>query len=416
VLPGTNEQVPYGIGMVQANLLSDAGANNRKVCIIDSGIDGSHEDLQGVPKAGVNLTTSGSWDTDENSHGTHVAGTIAAVDNAVGVVGVMPNKQINLHIVKVFEATGGAASSTIAAAMLQCGQASSNVVSMSLGGTFPSRLEQRAADMLTSQGILIIAAAGNDGNYRTSYPAGFENVVSVAAVDEQMNVASFSQRNRDVEIAAPGVGVLSTVPIGSQIGATVTVGASSYLAIPMEGSPNTSATGPLADFGFGGTATPGSMTGKICLVSRGNDISFADKVLNCQNSGGIGAIVYNNVPNEVVSGTLSGTVTTIPSAGTSMEDGQVMQTQLGQSATVSVFLTNDAYAFYDGTSMATPHVSAVAALVWSYFPTCTAEQIRAALNKYALDRGPAGRDARYGFGIVQAKATYDGINADGCGN
>jgi subtilisin family serine protease len=74
------------------------------------------------------------------------------------------------------------------------------------------------------------------------------------------------------------------------------------------------------------------------------------------------------------------------------------------------------YAYYDGTSMATPHVSAVAALVWSYFPTCTGAQIRSSLDKSALDLGPAGRDVKYGFGLVQAKAAYDRIKSQGCGN
>ena len=73
--------------------------------------------------------------------------------------------------------------------------------------------------------------------------------------------------------------MLSTVPVGSQIGATTVVGGVSYAVLPMEGSPLASATGPLADFGLGDTPVAGSMTGKVCLISRGN-ISFADKVLN----------------------------------------------------------------------------------------------------------------------------------------
>jgi len=91
-----------------------------------------------------------------------------------------------------------------------------------------------------------------------------------------------------------------------------------------------------------------------------------------------------------------------------------MRAQLGQSATVAVRPTS--YAYFDGTSMATPHVSAVAALVWSYFPTCTGSQIRNSLNKSALDLGAAGRDTKFGFGLVQAKTAYDRIVALGCGN
>ena len=91
-------------------------------------------------------------------------------------------------------------------------------------------------------------------------------------------------------------------------------------------------------------------------------------------------------------------------------------TKLDQSTTVAVFGTNDVYALKSGTSMSTPHVSSVAALVWSYFPHCTAAEIRSSLNKNAEDRGDPGRDVHYGFGIVQAKATYDAIDTGGCGN
>ena len=415
--PGTAEQEPYGIEMVQADQVSDDLATTRKVCIIDSGVDGSHEDLQGISMDGVNLTQSGSWNTDEHSHGTHVAGTIAAVDNTVGVVGVLPNKTINLFIAKVFDATGGAYSTTIARAMLKCVLARSHVVSMSLGGDRATRIEQRVADILEKRGILMIAASGNEGVTApgaTSYPAGFANVVSVAAVDSSKVFAPFSQFNADVELAAPGVDVLSTVPLGSETGASVTVGASSYPAIAMDGSPRASATGPLADFGLGNPAPAGTMAGNICLISRGS-ISFAEKVVNCQNAGGIGAIIYNNTTGDLL-GTLGETVTTIPSVGTTQADGQTMLTQLGQSATVAVFGTNDVYALKSGTSMATPHVSGVAALVWSHFPHCTAAEIRSSLNKHALDLGDPGRDVHYGFGLVQAKATYDAINTLGCGN
>ena len=157
------------------------------------------------------------------------------------------------------------------------------------------------------------------------------------------------------------------------------------------------------------------MTGKVCLISRGN-ISFADKVLNCQNSGGLAAIIYNNVPGDL-NGSLVPTVTTIPSVGTTQANGlDDVPAKLGQSATVDVFRSPDAYAFFNGTSMATPHVSGVAALVWSHFLNCTANEIRASLNKSAMDLGAPGRDNYYGFGLVQAKVAFDRIGSMGCGN
>jgi subtilisin family serine protease len=406
------QKVPYGIKMVQADLLPDTNAANRKVCIIDSGYERAHEDLSANSVTGEYDAGTGWWYTDENHHGTHVAGTIAAINNdGVGVVGVNPNRLLKLHIVKVFGAAGWAYSSTLASAANKCGAAAANVISMSLGGGRPSKTEQRAFDALYAKGVLNVAAAGNAGTSAMSYPAGYSSVMSVAALDESKAWATFSQYNRKVEIAAPGVNVLSTVPMGTGTAAQLTVGATSYAPGAMEGSPLKSATAALADFGIGDTVNS-AVAGKVCLIARGT-IDFATKVSNCQNSGGVGAVVYNNVAGGF-GGTLGTTVTTIPSVTASDTEGASMKAQLGQSATLAVTATN--YAYFDGTSMATPHVSAVAALVWSYFPTCTGAQIRSSLGKSAQDLGTAGRDVKFGYGLVQARAAYDRIQSAGCGN
>jgi subtilisin family serine protease len=403
--------VPYGIKLVQADQLPDTNAGNRKVCIIDSGVDNSHEDLAGNNVTGEYDSGTGWWYTDENHHGTHVFGTIAAINNSgVGVVGVNPNKQLKLHIVKVFGKDGWAYSSTLATAANKCAAAGANVISMSLGGTTKSMTEQRAFDSLQSKGILSIAAAGNAGNATLSYPAAYASVMSVAALDENKAWATFSQYNSDVEIAGPGVSVLSTVPMGMGIDSALSVGSSSYVSGAMEGSPIKTATAPLADFGIGDTVNT-AVSGKVCLIQRGT-VDFSTKVSNCQNSGGVGAIIYNNAAGSF-GGTLGTTVTSIPSVSASDTDGAAMKAQLGQSATVAVKASN--YAYFDGTSMATPHVSAVAALVWSYFPTCTGSQIRTSLDNSALDLGTVGRDTKFGYGLVQAKAAYDRIKSLGCG-
>jgi subtilisin family serine protease len=403
--------VPYGIKLVQADQVSDGTTANRKVCIIDSGYDNAHEDLTGNAVTGEYDAGTGWWYTDENHHGTHVAGTIAAINNSgTGVVGVNPNKTLKLHIVKVFGKDGWAYSSTLASAANKCGAAGANVISMSLGGDRRSETEQRAFDALYAKGVLNVAAAGNDGNRAVSYPANYQSVISVGAVDQNKQWASFSQYNNKVELAGPGVSVLSTVPMGAGIEGGVSVGGTAYEAGAMEGSPIKSATAPLADFGLGDKVNT-AVSGKVCLIQRGS-IDFATKVTNCQSSGGVGAVVYNNTAGAF-GGTLGDTVTGIPSVTASDTDGAALKARLGQSATVSVKATN--YAYFDGTSMATPHVSAVAALVWSYFPTCSAAQLRTSLDNSALDLGPAGRDVQYGYGLVQAKAAYDRIKSLGCG-
>ncbi len=408
----TGQQVPYGIAMVQADQLPDTYAGNRMVCIIDSGIDMAHEDLSGNRVTGLTNPGTGAWNTDENHHGTHVAGTIAALNNAgKGVVGVNANGQLNLHIIKVFGADGWAYTSTLIAAANKCGAAGANVISMSLGGGDPSIAEERAFDGLAKRGVLSIAAAGNDGNNVQSYPAGYSSVMSVGALDENKKIADFSQFTDKVEIAAPGVSVLSTVPMGSGRESALKVGATTYAPGGMEGSPAATVTAPLADFGLGDAVNP-AVSGKVCLIKRGN-IAFAVKVANCQASGGVGAVVYNNAPDSFA-GTLGGAASAIPSVTASGTEGATLQAQLGQPATVAVTATH--YAYFNGTSMATPHVSAVAALVWSYFPNCSASQIRSTLGKSAQDLGAPGRDPYYGYGLVQAKAAYDRIRTYGCNN
>lgn len=405
----TGQLVPYGIKMVQADQLPDKFAGNRKICIIDSGYDLAHEDLSGNDVTGEYDTGTGWWYTDENSHGTHVAGTIAAMNQRdVGVVGVLSNRKVKLHIVKVFGAEAWAYSSSLVVAAYKCRDAGANIISMSLGGALPTNFEKRAFQLLTDAGILVIASAGNGGNILTNYPAGYPTVMSVAAIDENKAKAGFSQFNADVEISAPGVSVLSSVPMGSGREPTLTVAGVTYESLPMDGTPAGSVTAPLADFGTGEVAA--DMTGKVCLIARGN-ITFADKVLNCQNNGGLAAVVYNNAAG-IFGGTLGGVVTAIPSVSTSDTDGAAMLAQVGQSTTLDIVATS--YAYFDGTSMSAPHVSGVAALVWSYFPSCSNTQIRAALNASAEDLGKPGRDYEYGYGLVRAKAAYDYLAANGC--
>ncbi|HEY0857348.1 MAG TPA: S8 family serine peptidase [Albitalea sp.] len=401
--------VPYGIKLVQADQLPDTAASSRKVCIIDSGYERAHEDLSQNVVDGTNDVGTGLWSTDENGHGTHVAGTVAAVNNSLGVVGVAPNKQLKLHIVKVFGADGWAYSSTLTHAVNTCAGVGANVISMSLGGSQQSRTEKTAFDKHYAAGILSIAAAGNDGNTRVSYPAGYASVMSVAALDENKAWASFSQYNKSVEIAAPGVSVLSTVPMGTGRDASLSVGSTSYAAAAMDGSPLGNTSGALLDCGAGTAACAGAQ-GKVCLIQRGTN-TFAEKVLNCQAGGGVAAVIYNNVAGMLY-GTMGETVTAIPSLGVSDTDGAALKAQAG--ATASAGVTASHYAYFDGTSMATPHVSAVAALVWSHHPNCTAANIRNALNATAMDLGAKGRDTKFGYGLVQALAAKNYIGTYGC--
>lgn len=419
------ETVPYGITAVQAGLVvAGTTSGNTQVCIIDSGYTSGHEDLPSSNVTGHNDPGgSGNWYQDQNGHGTHVAGTVAAMGgNSKGVVGVLPavaasDSGVSLFIVKVFGADGWTYSSSLVDALNKCTgnpqRGGRNlVVSMSLGGSVKSRFEDSAFASAYGTGkVLSVAAAGNDGNSRNSYPASYSSVVSIAAIDESRNWATFSQYNSQVELAAPGVAVLSTVPTSTGTSTTVTVSGLSPdpVAEAMDGSWRGSGSGPLVGCGIGDAPCSGA-TGKVCLIQRGT-VSFADKVLNCQGGGGVAAIIYNNVDGPLL-GTLGGVATSIPSVGISSADGTSLLGKIGESASVTVAAGN--YAKFDGTSMATPHVSGVAALVWSNYSSCTNAQLRNVLDTTAVDLGATGRDVYFGYGLVQAQAALNKISVD-CG-
>lgn len=407
----SGEILPYGIQMVQADLVTSTNESGKKLCIIDSGYSQQHVDL-GDDVTG-HTSGSGTWNQDSCGHGTHVAGTVlATAGNGTGVIGVVPGA--GLHVVKVFgndDLDGGSCSwtyaSTLVAALNNCVDNGADVVSMSLGGTFKSRTEETAFNNANSGGVLSIAAAGNGGNRSTSYPAGYKSVVSVAAVDSNETVAAFSQQNRDVELAAPGVGVLSTVP---WLPSTVTVagGGPTFQASHIENANRSNATGTIVNGGL--CDSVGSWSGQVVLCERGV-ISFLDKVTNVQNGGGSAAVIYNNEPGGFAGTLGAGASSAIPAVGISQEDGQaIVETHLGASVTVSdTFQTGSGYEGWNGTSMATPHVSGVAALVWSCHPSASNTDIRNALNATAKDKGSAGRDTQYGYGIVQAKAAVESL-------
>jgi len=258
--PSTVQTVPYGIDMVQARDVWDVNrdgvidtnaptGNSIKLCIIDSGLLTTHEDIVGVSAEGLPTNIDvGDWTSDGGGHGTHVAGTITAVNNSLGVVGVMPGTG-NLLIMRVFGDDGlWAYSSTLINAANLCRDNGAKVISMSLGGSKSNRLEQRGFDTLYNQGILSIAAAGNGGTSAYSYPASYSSVVSVAAIDENKVIADFSQFNDQVELAAPGVGVLSTVPWIDT--STVTVDGVTYSGFHIEGAPRGTASGSLENGGL----------------------------------------------------------------------------------------------------------------------------------------------------------------------
>jgi len=208
------ESVPWGITMVEAEHF-ELGADPVKICVVDTGYGLGHPDLP-TNTHGVSGTdtSSGSWDFDGHGHGTHCAGTIGAIgNNGKGVVGVNPDpNRFTFHIGKGLSDSGSGTTSAVLAAAEGCAEAGAKIISMSLGGGGWSQLSHDTYKNMYDDGILIIAAAGNGGpSASVSYPAGYPHVMSVAAVDSNGQRASFSQNDDQVEIAAPGKGVKSTI-------------------------------------------------------------------------------------------------------------------------------------------------------------------------------------------------------------
>jgi len=406
------ETVPYGIDAVQAPLAWEAGATGDgvKVCIIDTGFGVHHEDLQGLSVDGYSQVDD-NWAYDGYGHGTHVAGTVTAVgNNDVGVIGVSPGN-VDLFIVKIFDNAGEwvskAHASNLMAAAEMCADNGAKIISMSLSGSHKNGAEERMFDALYAEGVLSIAAASNEGTDALHYPASYDSVISVAAIDSTKTVAAFSNYNEQVELAAPGVGVLSTVPFIQDT--WLKVGDVSYAGLPMEFSPYGTVTGDMVDGGLCRATDPvADWTGQLVLCERG-EVSFAEKVTTVMAAGGSAAVVYNNVDEGPVNGTLGEEGDWIVAIGISQADGAAALAFVGDEVTVqsSAPIAGSGYEAWDGTSMATPHVSGVAALLWSANPDWTNVQIREAMDMTAMDLGDPGRDVHYGFGLVQAKAALD---------
>ncbi len=190
------------------------GAPGVVIAVIDTGVDTTHPDLAGVTVVDAHNEIADSSDTaDDNGHGTHVAGTIfARDDNGVGISGIAPAS--TLMPIKVLDSNGSGFESDVLDAVDWARTHGATIVNLSLGGALTHdqiALAQPTFTAARAAGILVVAAAGNDGSQYMSYPAGFQGVVSVAAVDGSDTVASFSTHNRGVDIAAPGVDLLSTI-------------------------------------------------------------------------------------------------------------------------------------------------------------------------------------------------------------
>lgn len=276
--------IQWGLPKILAPAAWDeaTGGADVTIAIIDTGVDLNHPDLDGKIVPGWDYVNNDSLAQDDHGHGTHVAGTAAAeTNNQQGVAGVSWGARI--MPIKVLNSEGNGYYSNVALGVLYACDHGAKVINLSLGGSEPSAVLADALEQAYGQGCLIVAAAGNDGGSGVDYPARYPAAIAVAATDRYDQRASFSDYGPEIELAAPGVDIYSTL------------------------------------------WTPSSHT----------------------------------------------------------------------------------YGWKQGTSMSTPHVAGLAAVVWSVCPGMTNSDLRNVIENTAKDLGPAGWDQYYGYGRIDAEKAVE---------
>ena len=209
-VPPPSEEYQWNIRLMGAEVFHQRGVLGQgvKVAVVDTGIDHTHPDLSVA--GGYKIIWYDDYD-DVLGHGTHVAGIIAAKRNNFGVIGMAPEAE--LYSLKIFTAAGTTTLSFVVDALQWSIDHGIDIVNMSFGSSATSAALRDACKNAYDAGVLLVASAGNSGNGitdTTGYPAKYDTVVSVGAIDEDLAVADFSSRGADLDVVAPGVSILST--------------------------------------------------------------------------------------------------------------------------------------------------------------------------------------------------------------
>ncbi len=212
--PQPSETLPWGVDRIDGELAwASATGAGVKVAVVDTGIDLTHPDLSANIKGGYNAINPSKSAKDDNGHGTHVAGTIAASNNGIGVIGVAP--QAELYAVKVLDRRGSGWVSDIIEGLDWAVANDIDVINMSLGLSSNVSAFADAIARVDAAGIVQVGAAGNDSGGPVGYPAAYPQVIAVSAVDSADGLAYFSSVGPEVDLAAPGVAITSTYKGGA---------------------------------------------------------------------------------------------------------------------------------------------------------------------------------------------------------
>ena len=404
---GTAGTAGDDIRFVAAWGLARPTTNQVVVAVIDTGVDYTHPDLAGnmwtnpgeIPNNGVDDDGNGYVDdyygydfadnlpnpSDSGFHGTHVAGTIAAIgNNQLGVIGV--DYQGKIMALRASSDGNTLPDSAIIeaiqyATMMKGRGVNIVAINESFGGGGSNSTESAAMQAAGNAGIIFCVAAGNNtaNNDTTAfYPASYRltNMIVVAATDQNDALASFSDYGPNtVDLGAPGVNILSALPVAlAGTIASVQQGSTNYSANELAYSGTTTGiTATVYYCGLGySTNFPAAVRNNIALIARGT-LTFSNKVVNAMSAGARAAVIYNNTSGNF-SGTLGGTNHNwIPTVSLAQSDGLAMKTN-SHATVVNIPDPSQIYQYLDGTSMATPHVSGAVAFAAMNFPSETVTQ------------------------------------------
>ncbi|WP_010278505.1 S8 family peptidase [Paenibacillus senegalensis] len=205
-----DQLIPWGVRQIKAPAAWSRSAGLRvKIAVIDTGIDYLHPDLHRNVAGGINVVDRRALPRDDNGHGTHIAGTIAAYSSKKGIIGVAP--LASLYAVKAFDHNGTAYISDIVHGIDWCVRNRIDIINMSFGMKTHSKALEDAVRRAHDAGVIIVASSGNDGRSgRIDYPARFPQTIAVGATNKNKKVAKFSNRGKRIDIYGPGEKIYSS--------------------------------------------------------------------------------------------------------------------------------------------------------------------------------------------------------------